>query len=90
MSGPWNDDGLSYYTFPDLQDEQRYVEETTPETEKSIKVFCCACNKVIDSLEFHVLKTLHYGWHVNENCLKNMEEWIIEEYKRRETIKWKP
>ena len=78
----WYDDIL----LGNQADESRYT--LTEEHSKNPKVFCCACNLEIGSLEMHVLKTISYGWHINSDCLQNMEDWLFEEFKKREGNKW--
>lgn len=82
----WWESLLSSYVLPDHRDEARY--DSKPDQTKPVAVRCCACWKVIDSLETHVLKTLYFGWHINVECLKNMEDWIIGEYQRRKSTTW--
>jgi hypothetical protein len=80
-------DLMNPYTFPDYQDEMRYDPKLNEI--KLAAVQCCACWKIIDSLETHVLKTLYFGWHMNAECLKDMENWVVDERQRRESKIWR-
>ena len=80
-------DSTNPFIFPDLYDEMRYDPKTLNEIQRVV-VYCCACWKEINRLEAHVLKTLYFGWHMTEECLVNLENWVVDERKRREDKIW--
>jgi len=79
-------DTMNPFTFPDLHDEMRY--DPKLHEIKPVIVYCCACWKVIDKLETHVLKTLYFGWHMTKECLIDLENWVADERQRREDKIW--
>jgi hypothetical protein len=86
---PWDFDYDNPYIFPDYQDEMRYDPSLQPEIKtEAVTVYCCSCNEQIDTFEMHILKTLHFGWHLNDKCMEDMVEWAISEFQRRESKVW--